>query len=55
MYEQPVCQGEMRAALDCFVNRPLDAWECGDEGMPVVKDGNCDAEQARVVSCLDKR
>jgi len=54
MYDQPTCQTEMRAALACFVSHPVTDWECDDDGMAAIKNGICDAEQGRVVSCIGK-
>jgi hypothetical protein len=46
------CSDALRVALRCFAAQPLSRWECGDEGMANVKDGTCDAEQARYAQCI---
>ncbi len=46
-----VCAKELGATLECFAKQPVDHWECGPEGLPAVKSGFCDTEQAAAVDC----
>jgi hypothetical protein len=48
----PRCRGEMSAALHCFASVPLSRWECTDDGLPSVKAGACEPQQAAVAACL---
>jgi hypothetical protein len=50
----PACGDELDAALRCFASVPSPGWECDDQGQPSVKEGHCDAEQARFADCLKK-
>ena len=52
MQSVPQCQAEIRAALGCFDATPPAGWTCNDHGLPSVRVGLCDAEQARVARCL---
>jgi hypothetical protein len=52
MRAEAVCRDESQAALRCFASTPANAWECNAHGLPSVKDGQCNAEQARVADCL---
>jgi hypothetical protein len=45
------CEAEVRAALDCAVNRPASDWECDAEGEATPKEGLCDAEGTAVLLC----
>jgi hypothetical protein len=52
MRAMPTCREALSAALRCFATLPLQAWVCDDTGLPSVKDGQCDPEQAGVAACM---
>jgi hypothetical protein len=47
----PGCDAQMTDFLKCAAAQPAGRWEC-DEGAPSLKEGACDAEQAKVAGCL---
>ena len=49
-----VCKDEMVSVLGCFAREPIAHWECDENGVPSIKEGFCDAEQARFVACAEK-
>ncbi len=55
MRATPVCRAPMQAVLRCFSTLPVSRWECSDDGLPAVKEGECDHEQAAFVRCLGGR
>jgi len=54
MRRLPTCAAEMAAVLRCFEREPLAHWECTPDGQPAIKDGYCDREQGRFVTCAEK-
>ncbi len=48
----PVCREKLRGVLRCFAMVPTSRWECGENGLPAVRDGECDVEQAEFAACL---
>jgi hypothetical protein len=46
------CSDALRIALRCFAAQPVSRWECGEEGIANVREGTCDAEQARYARCI---
>jgi hypothetical protein len=52
MQTVPQCQAEIRGALGCFESTPPAGWVCNEHGLPSVRVGICDAEQARAAKCL---
>jgi hypothetical protein len=54
MLSGAACADQLSIALRCFVGQPISSFECGDTGMAAVKDGFCEAEQARYVDCIAK-
>jgi hypothetical protein len=47
-----VCRDTMRRSLSCFAAQGKDAWACDEDGLPAVKEGHCDAEQAAHAECM---
>lgn len=47
----PVCRTEMLAVLNCMNQHAVADWEC-DHSMASIRAGFCEAEQARVASCI---
>jgi hypothetical protein len=45
------CQDRVQAFLDCVEKEPVAHWECVN-GLPAIRDGYCDAEQARILECI---
>ncbi|WP_437284162.1 hypothetical protein [Sorangium sp. So ce406] len=54
MQAQAPCSAEMQVALACFARQPASAWACGEDGVPSVKEGICDAEQEAYVRCVER-
>lgn len=50
----PPCDGELRASLACVTVEPLAHLECSDEGLPVIRDGYCNAEQTKLMACVQR-
>jgi len=55
MLSLPACSSEMVRTLTCFANQPRENWECDDDGLPSIKEGHCNAEQAKFATCLQAR
>jgi hypothetical protein len=49
-----VCQAPMRAFMACLVTQPAAHFDCDEGGVPQIRDGYCDHEQAAVASCLSQ-
>lgn len=45
------CQDRVQAFLDCAEKEPIAHWECVS-GLPAIRDGYCDAEQAHILECI---
>lgn len=54
MQAQELCSARMQIALACFARQPASAWECGEDGLPSLKEGACDAEQEAYVRCVER-
>jgi hypothetical protein len=52
MQTYPLCNAAVRAAFACFARLTEGDWECDPEGLPTVKGGLCEAEQAAVAKCM---
>ena len=50
----PGCDAELLRFMACAAREPASHWEC-DDGIPALKDGFCDAEQASVVKCVGSK
>jgi hypothetical protein len=55
MLSLPTCSAEIVQSLNCFAKQPSASFECDENGLPSIKEGLCDAEQAKVASCLQAR
>lgn len=53
MLSMPVCQHEVKTAYGCMAAQPSENFEC-HEGIAVIKDGHCDAEQGAFAGCLQR-
>jgi hypothetical protein len=49
------CSLEMAGFYDCLVAEPLKHWECGDDGVAVIREGFCDAEQRKALQCMEAK
>jgi len=49
------CQGVMTAFYQCLLGRPVQDWECAEDGVAAIREGFCDSEQGRVVSCMESK
>ena len=54
MLDDGSCKAELTSAFRCFAREPASNWECGEEGIASIKDGYCDAQQARYFGCMAK-
>lgn len=54
-FSAPVCQSQLGAMLRCTAQEPPSSWECGPSGVPALRDGSCDKEQAAVIQCLTSK
>jgi hypothetical protein len=46
------CAGHVDAFLACLARRTPSDFECGDEGLPSIKEAICESEQASLAHCL---
>lgn len=53
-YLQPVCRPELDAMLKCSASSSIDAFECGTDGVPALKETACEAKQEVATNCIIK-
>lgn len=46
------CDEQFAAFYGCLAQESLSHWECSPEGVPAIRDGYCEREQAAASSCL---
>lgn len=51
LFQVEACRVSAQAFLRCGEEEPVAHWECV-EGLPAIRDGYCDAEQAGVFKCV---
>ncbi|MBN1652573.1 MAG: hypothetical protein JXA30_02235 [Deltaproteobacteria bacterium] len=51
MVNIPKCTPQMNAFIDCVSKESVDHFECGEQGIPSIKEGYCNEEQARFAEC----
>jgi hypothetical protein len=51
MVNIPKCTPQMNAFIDCISKESIDHFECGEQGIPSIKEGYCNDEQARFAEC----
>jgi hypothetical protein len=49
------CSSEFSAFYGCLLPQPIKAWECADDGVAAIREGICDAEQERVLRCMERK
>lgn len=49
------CDQQFSAFYGCLAQEPLPHWECSPEGVPAIRDGYCEHEQAAASSCLEQQ
>lgn len=49
----PVCPREMEKFLSCTHRTSVESFECDETGTAILKGAACDAEQGRLVACLN--
>lgn len=54
MAQLPVCPTEMSQVFQCLKTQATAHFECDDEGMPAIRSGFCEAEQAAFAKCVSK-
>ena len=52
MQDVPVCKAEMQEVVGCMITKPAKDWECSEEGIAAIRDGVCDDEQRRFMTCI---
>jgi hypothetical protein len=50
-----VCKAELARFFECVAREPSDHWECDESGVPSIKEGYCEAEQAGFAKCVETR
>jgi hypothetical protein len=49
------CSEPISQFFQCLVGEPLEHWECDEDGIGSIREGYCDSEQARAVSCAETK
>ncbi len=49
------CSAEMMGFYACLVHQPAKNWECGDDGVAVIRPSFCDSEQGNAVRCMEAK
>jgi hypothetical protein len=49
------CRESVSALFGCLVRQPLTNWECAEDGVAAIREGFCEAEQARAVGCMEDK
>jgi hypothetical protein len=49
------CSEPISEFYRCLVREPLEHWECDEDGIGSIREGYCDSEQARAVSCAEAK
>jgi hypothetical protein len=48
------CSDEITQFLGCAAGTKPADWTCGDEAMPILREGVCDGEQGAIAACLER-
>ena len=48
------CRSELDGFFSCLVAQPVERWECLEDGTGVIRQGYCEAEQARFALCAEQ-
>ena len=54
MSSTSTCRSELDGFFSCLVAQPVERWECLEDGTGVIRQGYCEAEQARFALCAQK-
>jgi hypothetical protein len=49
------CSDQFSALYACLVREPVAHWECGEDGVAAIREGYCDKEQERAISCMEAK
>jgi hypothetical protein len=49
------CNPEFQTFYRCLLKEPVRNWECAEDGVAAIREGFCDKEQARAVSCMQEK
>jgi hypothetical protein len=49
------CNPEFKGFYGCIVKEPIKNWECAEDGVASIREGLCDAEQERAVTCMQAK
>jgi hypothetical protein len=49
------CRDAFTALYACFGREPAEHWECGEDGIAAIREGFCEKEQERTVTCMEEK
>jgi hypothetical protein len=49
------CSDAFSALYACFGREPAEHWECGEDGIVAIREGFCEKEQERTVTCMEAK
>jgi len=49
------CSAEFSALYTCLLREPMDHWECSEDGTAAIREGYCEKEQERTVTCMEAK
>lgn len=49
------CADQTTSFYGCLVHQPTQNWKCDEKGVAAIRAGFCDAEQERVVVCMESK
>jgi hypothetical protein len=49
------CADEFASLYRCLVKEPDAHWECADDGVAAIREGFCEKEQEKSVSCMEAK
>lgn len=47
------CVEEFASLYRCLMKEPVEHWECAEDGVAAIREGFCDDEQKKSVSCME--
>lgn len=49
------CTDSVTALFGCLLQQPVKNWECGEDGVAAIREGFCEAEQRKAVTCMEAK
>jgi hypothetical protein len=49
------CTSDVKAFYACLVKQPVKNWECDDDGVAAIREGFCEKEQEKTVTCMQAK